>query len=233
MKNEDSVQEAPDHSSRVPHYTFADTLEAQEAQLETNPLMQRLIAARESMASEPHRPIYHYINPEHTLNDPNGLCFWQGRWHLFYQAYPPEDPRQHWGHAISDDLIHWRDLPYAIYPNPERCCFSGATLVEEDRVIAMYHGTEVGNMVAVSSDPLLLNWEQGDRCGCDSDPEPRRFPVAVPGFRSVHLGERWSVLLAFGWDITEWTGWETDSCQFPVPLRRLGDLGVSTPVCRG
>ena len=161
MKKEGSVQEkAPDHTSRVPHYTFADTLEEQEAELKTNPLMQRLTSARESMAGEPHRPIYHYINPEHTLNDPNGLCFWQGRWHLFYQAYPPEDPRQHWGHAISDDLIHWRDLPYAIYPNPERCCFSGATLVEEDKVIAMYHGTEVGNMVAVSSDPLLLNWEK-------------------------------------------------------------------------
>jgi beta-fructofuranosidase len=59
---------------------------------------------------------------------------------------------------VSYDLIHWRDLPYCIYPDPERCCFSGATLVEEDRVIAMYHGTEVGNMVATSSDPLLLNW---------------------------------------------------------------------------
>ena len=100
------------------------------------------------------------MNPEGTLNDPNGLCFWQGRWHLFYQAYPPEDRRQHWGHAVSDDLIHWRDLPLAIYPNPEDKCFSGATLVEEDRVIAMYHGTRVGNMVAVSDDPLLLNWEK-------------------------------------------------------------------------
>jgi beta-fructofuranosidase len=92
------------------------------------------------------------------MNDPNGLCFWQGRWHLFYQGYPPEDPRQHWGHAVSDDLIHWCDLPYAIYPHPEYQCFSGATLVEPDRVIAIYHGTRVGNMVAVSSDPLLLNW---------------------------------------------------------------------------
>ena len=143
-----------DYTSLVPHYTFAETLEEQEAQLETNPLMQRLIAARKAYEGDPHRPIYHYINPEAMLNDPNGLCFWQGCWHLFYQAYPPEDTRQHWGHAISDDLIHWRDLPYAIYPNPERCCFSGATLVEEDRVIAMYHGTVVGNMVAVSSDPL-------------------------------------------------------------------------------
>ncbi|MHB9033185.1 MAG: glycoside hydrolase family 32 protein, partial [Anaerolineae bacterium] len=75
-----------------------------------------------------------------------------------YQAYPPEDLRQHWGHAVSSDLIHWRDLPYAIYPGPEQACFSGSTLVENDRVIAMYHGTQVGNLVAVSNDPLLLNW---------------------------------------------------------------------------
>ena len=147
-------------TSRVPKYTFADTLGEQEAQLKTNPLILRFIESRKKMAGDPYRPIYHYVNPENRLNDPNGLCFWKGRWHLFYQAYPPEDPRQHWGHAVSDDLIHWRDLPYAIYPNPERCCFSGATLVEKDRVIAMYHGTVVGNMVAVSDDPLLLNWKK-------------------------------------------------------------------------
>ena len=150
----------PDYSSRVPRYTFPDTLAEQEAALTTNPLMQRLIESRKSLAGDPHRPIFHFVNPESTLNDPNGLCHWRGRWHLFYQAYPPEDPRQHWGHAISPDLIHWQDLPYCIYPNPEKACYSGATLVEEDRVIAMYHGPEAGNMVAVSSDPLLLNWEK-------------------------------------------------------------------------
>ncbi len=149
-----------EYRSLAPHYTFADTLEEQEAQLRDNPLLNRMIASRKRKSGDPHRPIYHYVNPENTLNDPNGLCFWQGRWHLFYQGYPPEDPRVHWGHAISDDLIHWRDLPYAIYPDPEECCFSGATLVEDDRVIAMYHGTQVGNMVATSSDPLLLNWEK-------------------------------------------------------------------------
>ena len=135
-------------------------LREQEEQLRNDPQILRFAASRKQLAADRYRPIYHYVNPEGRLNDPNGLCFWQGRWHLFYQAYPPEDPRQHWGHAVSDDLIHWRDLPLAIYPNPERCCFSGSTLVEEDRVIAMYHGTEVGNMVAVSSDPLLLNWEK-------------------------------------------------------------------------
>ena len=149
-----------EYTSLAPQFTFADTLEEQEAQLKANPLLRRMIASRKRKSGDPHRPIYHYVNPENTLNDPNGLCFWQGRWHLFYQGYPPEDPRVHWGHAISDDLIHWRDLPYAIYPDPEECCFSGATLVEDDRVIAMYHGTQVGNMVATSSDPLLLNWEK-------------------------------------------------------------------------
>jgi len=70
-----------DYTSRVPYYTFAETLEEQEAQLETNPLMQRLNAYRKTYEGDPHRPIYHYINPEAMLNDPNGLCFWQGRWH--------------------------------------------------------------------------------------------------------------------------------------------------------
>jgi beta-fructofuranosidase len=149
-----------DFTSLTPQYKFADTLEEQKAQLKDNPLLQRMLKARLDISTDLYRPIFHYVNPENTLNDPNGLCYWQGRWHLFYQAYPPEDPRQHWGHAVSEDLIHWDDLPYAIYPNPEGRCFSGSTLAEEDRVIAMYHGTEVGNMVAVSNDPLLLNWEK-------------------------------------------------------------------------
>jgi len=149
-----------DHRSQVPSYEFPGTLAGQEAALAANPLLQRMNQTRVALAKDRHRPAYHYVNPESTLNDPNGICFWRGRWHLFYQGYPPEDPRQHWGHAVSDDLVHWRDLPYAIYPDPERCCFSGTTLVEDDRVIAMYHGTEVGNMVAVSSDPLLLNWSK-------------------------------------------------------------------------
>jgi len=150
----------PNHESKVPKFTFANTLAEQERQLKDNPLLARFRESRKKLLKDPHHPLYHFVSPENRLNDPNGLCFWQGRWHMFYQGYPPEDPRQHWGHVISDDLIHWRDLPYAIYPNPERACFSGSAMVEEGRVIAMYHGTTVGSMVAVSSDPLLLNWEK-------------------------------------------------------------------------
>ena len=163
--------------SKVPKYTFANTLAEQEKQLKTNPLLERFRASRKKLVKDPHHPRYHFVSPEHRLNDPNGLCFWKGRWHMFYQGYPPEDPRQHWGHAVSDDLIHWRDLPYAIYPDPERACFSGSALAEEDRVIAMYHGTTVGSMVAVSSDPLLLNWKKVTGKAVIPHPKPGEPPV--------------------------------------------------------
>jgi beta-fructofuranosidase len=148
-------------------------LAEQERQLATNPLMLRFAESRRRLSADRYRPTYHFVSPESQLNDPNGLCFWQGRWHLFYQAYPADefpDPadiprrRQHWGHAVSDDLVHWRDLPYAIYPGIERMCFSGSTVVESDRVVAYYNGIAAGQMVATSQDPLLLNWEKLDGC---------------------------------------------------------------------
>ncbi len=172
---------AEDYTSPVPKYTFSTILEEQEQELKTNPLLLRFTESRAMMSNDPHRPIYHYVNPEGRLNDPNGLCFWQGNWHLFYQAYPPEFPRQHWGHAISKDLIHWEDLPLALYPGPERACFSGSAYVEEDRVIAFYHGTEAGSMAAVSGDPLLLNWEKvtGDAVIPISHPTGFPLPYSV------------------------------------------------------
>ncbi len=156
-------------ASSTPKQVFSETLADQEAELKANELMLRFAASRKRLTSDPHRPAYHFVSPENMLNDPNGLCFWKGRWHLFYQAYPPDEfpqardilkRRQHWGHAVSDDLIHWRDLPYAIYPGIERMCFSGSTVVEDRRVVAFYPGIGAGQMVATSHDDLLLNWKK-------------------------------------------------------------------------
>jgi len=171
--------------SKAPKYQFADTLAEQEAQLAANAMMARFADSRRALAGDPHRPLYHFVSPESTLNDPNGLCHWQRKWHLFYQGYPPEDARRvHWGHAVSDDLIHWQDLPYAIYPYQEESCYSGTALVEDDRVIAIYHGTRLGNMVATSSDPLLLNWEKVGHGAviplAKSDEEPLPYTVFDP-----------------------------------------------------
>ena len=102
----------------------------------------------------------------------------------FFQAYPLEDTRQHWGHAVSDDLVHWEDLPLAIYPGIENCCFSGSALMEEGRVIAMYHGTSAGSMIAISNDPLLLNWEKISGCPVipeiEADEDGRPYRVYDP-----------------------------------------------------
>lgn len=168
----DCLPRARARPSTVPRRVFAATPRKQREQLEADPLLNRFRLSRRILAGDPYRPLYHFVSPEAGLNDPNGLCVWQGRWHLFYQAFPPDDPRNHWGHAVSEDLIHWRDLPYALYPDPEEAVWSGATLVEKDRVIAMYFGYPIGNMVAVSRDPLLLNWQKiADRAV---------IPVAAP-----------------------------------------------------
>lgn len=123
-------------------------------------IQEKFDASRQQIKSERFRPAYHFTPPIGRSNDPNGLCFWRNKWHLFYQFFPPAQDQISWGHAISTDLIHWQDLPPAINPGPETGSWSGATWVEADRVIAMYHGYGSGNMVAVSSDENLLEWEK-------------------------------------------------------------------------
>ena len=68
-----SAESKPDYRSKVPQYTFADSLPEQEAQLADNAMMERFSESRRALASDPHRPLYHFVSPESTLNDPNGL----------------------------------------------------------------------------------------------------------------------------------------------------------------
>ena len=94
------------------------------------------------------------------MNDPNGLCQWKGAYHLFYQFKPNDEDRWYWGHTVSEDLVHWKDMAPAIYPDVEKDCYSGQTLVEKNRVIAIYHGTQSGNSIGISSDDDLQSWEK-------------------------------------------------------------------------
>lgn len=106
------------------------------------------------------RPKLHFQAPKGTLNDPNGLCRFNGIWHMFYQDQPGDGTGCNWGHAMSKDLLHWMDLPKAIVREKEKDCWSGMTLVEEDRVLAVYFGLGKGIMLAVSQDPYLIHWEK-------------------------------------------------------------------------
>ena len=73
----------------------------------------------------PLRPKIHFTSPRGWINDPNGLCYFQGNYHLFYQYYPHDSVwgNMHWGHAISKDLIHWTHLPITLYPEIEDVYF--------------------------------------------------------------------------------------------------------------
>lgn len=82
--------------------------------------------------SEPHRPQLHFSPQEHWMNDPNGMVYHDGEHHLFYQYYP-EGLRwgpMHWGHAVSEDLIHWEHLPIALFPDSLGYIFSGSAVVD-------------------------------------------------------------------------------------------------------
>jgi fructan beta-fructosidase len=82
--------------------------------------------------NEQHRPQIHFSPKEHWMNDPNGMVYYKGVYHLFYQYYPNGTVwgPMHWGHATSKDLIHWQHQPIALYPDSLGYIFSGSAVVD-------------------------------------------------------------------------------------------------------
>ena len=106
-------------------------------------ISKELAAAREfeekeeKQITESMRPVYHFSPRTGWLNDPNGLSYYDGRYHLFYQYHPYSSfwGPMHWGHAVSHDLITWEYMPAALAPDSEydmSGCFSGSAMVMDD-----------------------------------------------------------------------------------------------------
>lgn len=81
---------------------------------------------------EPFRPQYHFTPAENWMNDPNGLVYYEGEYHLFFQYNPFGNEWGHmsWGHAVSRNLVHWRELPVAIPEQNGVMIFSGSAVVD-------------------------------------------------------------------------------------------------------
>lgn len=80
------------------------------------------------------RPNFHFTPAKSWMNDPNGMFYLNGKYHLYFQYYPDDivwGP-MHWGHAISEDLVNWKEQPVAIYPDSLGYIFSGSAVVDVD-----------------------------------------------------------------------------------------------------
>ncbi|MEJ2593673.1 MAG: glycoside hydrolase family 32 protein [bacterium] len=111
----------------------------QEQEKNSSPVTRQL---SESQYNEKYRPQIHFSPDSMWMNDPNGMVYYDGEYHLFYQYYPEDivwGP-MHWGHAISTDLVRWEHLPIALYPDEHGYIFSGSAVVDHNNTSGL--GTE-------------------------------------------------------------------------------------------
>ncbi len=125
---------------------------------------------------QPFRPQYHFSPREHWTNDPNGLVYFEGEYHLFFQYNPFGDEWGHmsWGHAVSTDLLHWRELPVALREENGVMIFTGSTVVDEHNssgfctrgkhcLVAIYtgHTPESGSNRALQTQNIAYSNDRG------------------------------------------------------------------------
>lgn len=161
---------------------------------------------RRAMAQDQHRPVYHFLPSANWMNDPNGLIQWDGRYHLFYQHNPNAAVwgDMHWGHAVSDDLVHWRDLPLALAPTPGGCdadgCWSGCAVDDGGVPKLFYTGwrDEHEAVCLARGGPDLVEWTKVSRNPVIPGPPPE---LDTLGFRDPFIWRedgQWHMVLGTG-----------------------------------
>jgi len=121
----------------------------------------------DTLYNEPMRPQLRFSQKVGWNNDPNGMVYYDGEWHLFFQHNPVgwKWGNMTWGHAVSKDLIHWEQLPNALFPSTmaRGACFSGSAAVDENNtagfqtgkekvIVAALTDTGAGESIAYSND---------------------------------------------------------------------------------
>ena len=111
---------------------------------------------------EPYRPQFHFSPQANWMNDPNGMVYYEGEYHLFYQYHPDSTVwgPMHWGHAVSSDLINWEHLPIALYPDELGYIFSGSTVVDWNNTSGLGTG-EIPPMIAIYTYHLMEREKAG------------------------------------------------------------------------
>lgn len=102
------------------------------------------IEGGEELYHEKFRPQFHFSSKRGWLNDPNGLTYYKGEYHLFYQhnPYGRDWDNIHWGHAVSTDLVHWEELGEALCPDDSGMIFSGSGVIDRNNTAEFQNGDE-------------------------------------------------------------------------------------------
>ncbi len=102
------------------------------------------VAVAQDSYDQPWRPQYHFTPSHNFMNDPNGMVFYKGEYHLFYQYNPQGQVWGHmsWGHAVSTDMVHWQHLPLAIPEDPNYMIYSGAAVVDWNNSSGLCQSTD-------------------------------------------------------------------------------------------
>jgi fructan beta-fructosidase len=122
-----------------------------------------LAGSAQELYHERWRPQFHFTPKAHWMNDPNGMVFYQGTYHLFFQYYPDSmvwGP-MHWGHAVSKDMMHWKEEPIALYPDKLGYIFSGSAVVDATNTSG-FGGSGPGG---AKKAPLVAIYTQHDPVG--------------------------------------------------------------------
>lgn len=116
----------------------------------------------ENLYHEPLRPQVHFTSKRGWNNDPNGLVYYQGQYHMFYQHNPfgIHWGNMHWGHAVSPDLIHWTELPEALYQDESGMMFSGSGVVDHHNTTGFGQSGEVPLVVMYTAAGGQTPWSR-------------------------------------------------------------------------
>ncbi|MFI7407248.1 GH32 C-terminal domain-containing protein [Streptomyces sp. NPDC049627] len=138
--------------------------------LSAAPLAPRAVAADTPAYTETYRPQFHFTPEKNWMNDPNGLVYYKGEYHLFYQYNPSGNSwgDMSWGHAVSTDLVHWKELPLALSHDDEEMVFSGSAVVDWNNTTGF--GTETNPpMVAVYTSAYKEGGKQAQSLAYSTD----------------------------------------------------------------